>query len=189
MLKKVILFLFILGALEGVSWWVYRTSTKSQESTPSRKEEAQPASPATQEKGNVSVEPSKKPETNPTDVLIEDAPPVIVSGQGWDAGSFPPPQTEVVNGVTERTIHMGVRQFEWDPKVIRAKEGELVRLVIHNADVKHGFAVPELGVNEDISEDGAVITFKATKKGTFDFMCSVYCGVGHAEMQGKIIIE
>ncbi|PJA85876.1 MAG: hypothetical protein CO143_00630 [Candidatus Moranbacteria bacterium CG_4_9_14_3_um_filter_45_14] len=34
-----------------------------------------------------------------------------------------------------------------------------------------------------------MITFKATKKGTFEFFCSVYCGEGHMEMRGKIIIE
>lgn len=107
----------------------------------------------------------------------------------FDVGQFPPPSTEVVNGVTERTIHIGVRQYEWDPKIIRAQQGELVRLIVHNADVKHGLVIPELGVQEDIPEDGAVITFQVSKKGTFEFFCSVYCGVGHAEMQGRIIVE
>ncbi|MDP2838321.1 MAG: cupredoxin domain-containing protein [Candidatus Moranbacteria bacterium] len=106
-----------------------------------------------------------------------------------DEASFPPPTTAVVNGVTERTIHVGVRQWAWDPDVLRVKEGELVRLIIHNADVKHGLVIPALGVDQDIPPDGAVVEFTASKKGTFEFFCSVWCGEGHMEMQGKIIIE
>lgn len=102
---------------------------------------------------------------------------------------FPPPTTEVKNGVTERTIHMGVRQYAWEPAVITAKKGEVVRLIIHNADVKHGLVIPELGVNEDISPDGAVVEFAASRAGTFEFFCSVWCGEGHMEMQGKLVIE
>ncbi len=103
---------------------------------------------------------------------------------------FPQPTVEVVNGRAERTIHMGVRQYVWEPSIIRAKKGELVRLIIHNADVMHGLVIPELGViNVDIPSDGAVIEFVADKVGTFEFFCSYYCGEGHMEMQGKVIIE
>lgn len=84
---------------------------------------------------------------------------------------------------------MGVRQYAWEPAAITAKKGELVRLVIHNADVKHGLVIPDLGVNQDIPPDGAVVEFVASKVGTFEFFCSVWCGEGHMEMQGKIIVQ
>lgn len=103
---------------------------------------------------------------------------------------FPAPTVATVNGKTERTIHMGVRQYAWDPNVITVKQGELVRLIVHNADVQHGLVIPELGVlNIDIPPDGAVIEFSADKVGTFEFFCSYYCGEGHIEMQGKIVVE
>lgn len=107
-----------------------------------------------------------------------------------DLDSFPPPTTEVKNGRTERTIHMGVRQYVWDPSIITAKQGELVRLIVHNADVQHGLVIPDLNVlNIGIPSEGAVIEFVPEKIGTFAFFCSYYCGEGHGEMRGKIIVE
>lgn len=177
MKKAIITSILALALMEGISWWVYIKDTD---------ESVKPSEPIQ------SVVPNSNIVSKAEEKVVPIAPPVsepVSKAITVESGSFPPPSTEVVNGVTERTIHIGVRQFEWDPKVIRAQQGELARLVVHNADVKHGLAIPELGVNEDIPPDGAVITFKATKKGTFDFFCSVYCGVGHAEMQGRIIVE
>lgn len=103
---------------------------------------------------------------------------------------FPPPTVEVVNGRPERTIHMGVRQYAWDPSVLNVKQGELVRLIVHNADVQHGLVIPDLNVlNIDIPPEGAVIEFEANKAGTFSFFCSYYCGEDHSVMRGKIIVE
>jgi len=104
-------------------------------------------------------------------------------------GDFPAPSTEVKNGRTERTIHMGVRQWAWEPNSIRAKQGELVRLVIHNADVNHPLYIPELGIEAEVPPEGAVVEFEAKKKGSFFFLCGTYCGEGHAEMQGTLIVE
>ncbi|OGI16141.1 MAG: hypothetical protein A2878_03240 [Candidatus Moranbacteria bacterium RIFCSPHIGHO2_01_FULL_54_31] len=84
---------------------------------------------------------------------------------------------------------MGVRQYAWEPATITAKKGELVRLIVHNADVLHGLVIPDLGVNQDIPSDGAVVEFTASKAGTFEFFCSVWCGEGHMEMRGKIVIQ
>ncbi len=103
---------------------------------------------------------------------------------------FPAPTVQVVNGRSERTIHMGVRQYAWDPSVITVKKGELVRLIVHNADVQHGLVIPELNVlNIDIPPEGAVIEFEASKVGTFVFFCSYYCGEDHSMMRGKIVVE
>lgn len=172
MKKAIIISILALALMEGISWRVY---TKDTDESVKLSEPIQSVVP----NSNIVSKEEK---------VVPIAPPVS-KAITVESGSFPPPSTEVVNGVTERTIHIGVRKWAWDPKVIRVKEGELVRLVVHNADVRHGLAIPELGVNEDIPPDGAVVAFKATKKGTFDFFCSVYCGVGHAEMQGRIIVE
>jgi cytochrome c oxidase subunit 2 len=110
-----------------------------------------------------------------------------VSGQ--ESSEYPKITTEVVNGRTERTIHMGVRKWVWEPNVIRAKQGELVRLIIHNADVNHPLYIPELGIEAEVPPEGAVVEFEAKKKGSFFFLCGTYCGEGHAEMQGTLIIE
>ncbi|MDP3957572.1 MAG: cupredoxin domain-containing protein [bacterium] len=192
-MKKIIIIVILTFVLmEGVAWWAYKAFFSKDADAPVKLVEQAPVSLPSAGDTNKS---EGKPQANQSNVSeekivpIEDAPPVAVQGKDWNAGSFPPPSTEVVNGVTERTIHIGVRQWAWDPHTLTAKQGELVRLIVHNADVKHGLVIPDLGVNQDIPEDGAVITFRATKEGAFEFLCSVYCGVGHAEMQGKIIIE
>lgn len=107
-----------------------------------------------------------------------------------EVSQFPKVTIEEVNGRVERTIHMGVRQYAWDPPVLNAKRGELIRLIVHNADVQHGLVIPELNVlNIDIPPEGAVIEFEASKAGTFAFFCSYYCGEDHSLMRGKLIIE
>lgn len=196
MKKIIVIFVVILALMEGVSWWVYKSlSSKNTDESPRSSEETQVST--TPPNSSVSQRPIEKPENSPsssdqTSVVPEvpstDLPPRGM-GSSSSEGSFPPPSTEVVNGRTERTIHVGVRQYVWEPATITAKKGELVRLIIHNADVKHGLVIPDLGVNQDVPPDGAVVEFVASKIGTFEFFCSVWCGEGHMEMRGKIVIQ
>lgn len=179
----IIIPLLVLALMEGVAWMAFK----------SQKEES-PSAPKVEQKTQVETKSQEEPkqeeskvEPTPVPNFSSSTPP---GGMGDGGGSFPPPTTEVVNGRTERTIHMGVRQYVWEPATITAKKGELVRLIIHNADVKHGLVIPDLGIMEgDIPSEGAVIEFSASKTGTFEFFCSVYCGEGHMEMRGKIIIQ
>lgn len=191
MKKGIIIVVVVLALMEGVSWWVYKSLSSKDADEPPQPSEKQVSTPLPNPP--VSQQPVEKPESTPSTSTAPWASPTDLPPKGMSSSnseeSFPPPSTELVNGVTERTIHMGVRQWEWDPKSIMAKKGELVRLIIHNADVKHGLVIPDLGVNEDIPEDGAVVEFVASKVGTFEFFCSVWCGEGHMEMRGKITID
>ena len=138
-----------------------------------------------------------QPESLTTEVIQEQevrVAPASVQGNvdatmGEVSSEYPKVTTEIVNGRTERTIHMGVRKWVWEPSTLRAKQGELVRLVIHNADVSHPLVIPELGIEADVPPEGAVVEFEVKKRGSFDFLCGTYCGVGHAEMQGTLIVE
>lgn len=169
MKKAIIILVLVLVVAEFFAWRVYQ-STKEEPQISQNKPEPQKEEP------KISEQPKEE-------VLATPAP-------SDDSENFPPPSVEVVNGRTERTIHMGVRQYAWDPSTITVKKGELVRLVIHNADVKHGIVIPDLGIMEgDIPPEGAVIEFTPDKVGTFEFFCSVYCGEGHMEMRGKVVVE
>lgn len=176
----IIIALIVLAAMESVSWTILKSSEETSE---------------TSETGNQGTLRQDTPQDwSRPEVLkpeISSSVSIELSGAGdADSDSFPPPTTEVKNGRTERTIHMGVRQYAWDPSVIMVKRGELVRLIMHNADVQHGLVIPELGVlNIDIPPEGAVIEFVPEKTGTFVFFCSYYCGEGHSEMRGKIVVE
>jgi cytochrome c oxidase subunit 2 len=194
-MKKIIgIFVVILALMEGVSWWVYKSlSSKNTDESSQSSEETQMST--TPSNSSVSQRPIEKTENSPSSSnqtsIVPGAPSVALPPKGTvsDFTSFPPPSTEVVNGRTERTIHMGVRQYVWEPATITAKKGELVRLIIHNADVLHGLVIPDLGVNQDVPPDGAVVEFMASKTGTFEFFCSIWCGEGHMEMRGSIVIQ
>lgn len=173
-LPYIVFALVILAVMEGIVWIVLGSSSESDPETISVVDEEK-AAKQFQER----TEPASPPVSS-----VENEPKATM-----ESGNFPVPSTEVVDGVTERTIHIGVRQYAWEPAAIVAKKGELVRLIIHNADVTHGLVIPDLGVNQDIPPDGAVVTFAASKQGTFEFFCSVWCGEGHMEMQGTLVIE
>lgn len=173
-LPYIVFALVILAVMEGIVWIVLGSSSES---------DPKKISVVDEEKTAKQFQEQTEP-ASPSVSSVENEPNATMV-----SGNFPVPSTEVVDGVTERTIHIGVRQYVWEPSAIVAKKGELVRLIIHNADVTHGLVIPDLGVNQDIPPDGAVVIFTASKKGTFEFFCSVWCGEGHMEMQGTLVIE
>ena len=82
------------------------------------------------------------------------------------------------------------KQFEFLPNTITVKQGDTVKLSITSADVTHGFAINDFGINETIEPGKTTnIEFVANKKGTFNFYCSIPCGTGHGTMKGQLIVE
>jgi len=80
----------------------------------------------------------------------------------------------------------------WYPQKIIVSYGEDIKIYIRNIDtVSHGFALPdfEVAANEIKAGDIEIIEFTANKKGTFPFMCTVWCAERHLEMRGEIIVE
>ena len=57
-------------------------------------------------------------------------------------------------------------------------------------DVMHSFSVPAFRLKQD-AIPGRVITgwFKPTMTGTFDIQCTEICGVGHALMPARIVVD
>ncbi len=85
---------------------------------------------------------------------------------------------------------MTAKNFEFDPDTITVKKGEKVRLIITAADHDHGFKLEALDIDQVLKKgDTETIEFTATKAGTFEFKCSVYCGRGHRRMKGKLVVE
>jgi cytochrome c oxidase subunit 2 len=85
---------------------------------------------------------------------------------------------------------MTAKNFEFDPDTITVKKGEKVRLIITAADHDHGFKLDAFDINQVLKKgDTETIEFTATKAGTFEFKCSVYCGKGHRKMKGKLVVE
>lgn len=99
-----------------------------------------------------------------------------------------PADSSAAGNVQEFTLT--AKRFEFSPANITVKEGDTVKLTINSLDVPHGFAIDELGIKQDIEVGKpTTIEFIATQKGTFRFYCSLFCGSGHREMEGQLIVE
>ena len=89
----------------------------------------------------------------------------------------------------EQVVRMTAKKFEYTPSQITLKKGVPVVLEITALDRDHGFKVPELGVRADL-KSGQVTRVRIVpdRTGTFEFRCDVFCGSGHEDMSGEIIV-
>ena len=92
-------------------------------------------------------------------------------------------------GSAERVIQITAKKFDFAPASIELKVGVPVVLELRSLDRKHGFAAPDLKVETQI-EPGEVTRVRIVpdKAGTFEFHCHVFCGGGHEEMTGQIVV-
>ena len=99
-------------------------------------------------------------------------------------------EEKVVVSEEVKEIKITARQFQFEPSTIEVNKGDRVRLVVTSIDVPHGMAIPEYGINERLNPGTPVtIEFTAEKDGTFTTFCSVFCGSGHSNMKGKIVVK
>jgi len=89
----------------------------------------------------------------------------------------------------ERVVQITAKKFDFTPASVELKAGVPVVLELRSLDRKHGFAVPDLKIDAQI-EPGEVVRLRIVpeKPGTFEFHCSVFCGGGHEEMSGQIVV-
>ena len=85
---------------------------------------------------------------------------------------------------------MTAKNYDFDPGVITVKKGEKVRLIITATDRDHGIKLKDFDIDQVLKKgDPTIIEFTASKAGTFEFKCSVYCGRGHGKMKGTVVVE
>ena len=90
----------------------------------------------------------------------------------------------------ERVIKIVAQRFVFIPNEIILKKGEPVRLDFTSLDFIHGFNVPDLHIRADLPP-GKMTTIHLTpdKAGTYDFICDNFCGAGHEDMGGRIVVK
>ena len=100
---------------------------------------------------------------------------------------------KVVNGI--RQIDLKSYQYSFDPDTIVVKKGEKIRLTIDVVDVPHGFEIegmhiPGWDINEPLKKgEKKTAEFTADDAGSWDMVCTTYCGPGHSGMKGKFIVK
>ncbi|CAN5256283.1 hypothetical protein BH10PSE14_BH10PSE14_12780 [soil metagenome] len=87
-------------------------------------------------------------------------------------------------------IHISAKKFEFQPNRITAKVGQPLVLVLTSEDRIHGFKMPELGLRAEIVPGQETrVTLTPDKTGSFTFFCDVFCGGGHEDMDGTLVVE
>ena len=100
-------------------------------------------------------------------------------------GALPPQAAE------PRVIEVLARRYAFEPSQIDVTQGERVRLLVRSGDGMHGFEIRNFDVSEEIPRGGGpvVIEFTADEPGRFPILCSLFCGSGHDDMKGALVVQ
>ena len=105
----------------------------------------------------------------------------------------PPPAPTMNLNLTPltRVIDMTVDNWLFTPSTILIKQGEAVTLKLRGVGGVHGFIVPGLGIDKQVSpgEIISVVIPSSAAPGKYLFYCDIVCGRGHSDMKGEIVIE
>jgi cytochrome c oxidase subunit 2 len=102
------------------------------------------------------------------------------------ARSAPPPQAD-----EPRVIEVLARRYVFEPSEIEVTEGERVRMLVRSGDGMHGLEIRRFKVSKEIPRGGepVVIEFTPDAPGRFPILCSLFCGDGHDDMKGVLVVQ
>jgi cytochrome c oxidase subunit 2 len=87
-------------------------------------------------------------------------------------------------------IRISAKKFEFHPDKFTTRVGRPVTLVLTSEDRIHGFKMPDFGLRADIVPGQETrLTLVPDKPGRFAFLCDVFCGDGHEDMEGVLVVE
>lgn len=82
-----------------------------------------------------------------------------------------------------KNFTINAKNFEFDLKEIKVNKGDTVKITLVNEEGMH--AVEFEGYKKEV-QGGKTISFVADKTGEF---CSIFCGAGHDDMIGTLIVQ
>ncbi len=85
-------------------------------------------------------------------------------------------------------IYLIARLWQWWP-IFELEQGKSYRLHISSLDWQHGFSLQPVNINLQIHPGyDFVQTITPKDKGEYTIVCNEYCGIGHHQMTGKILV-
>ena len=122
--------------------------------------------------------------TRPIGATVAGALVILAIASGWHHLA-----TANASPAAERVIHMTAKRFEYTPNEITIEKGVPVILEITSLDRDHGFKIPELGIRADVKPGETTrVRIVADHTGRFEFRCDVFCGSGHEDMAGELVV-
>ncbi len=100
-------------------------------------------------------------------------------------------QQDPATASAPRVVEVVAKRFGFEPERIEVTQGDRVRLVVRSADGVHGVAIKKFKVEKKIPRGGDPVTidFVASEAGSFPILCSEYCGKGHDDMKGTLVVS
>jgi cytochrome c oxidase subunit 2 len=93
-----------------------------------------------------------------------------------------------------KVFEVVARRFSFEPATIEVVEGDSVRLLVRSADGPHGVEIKAFKVKKAVprakpGDSPVTIEFVATAAGEYPILCSEYCGKGHEDMTGTLVVR
>ena len=95
-------------------------------------------------------------------------------------------------------VYVTAKQWMWEfaypsgptsAELLTVPVGRPVKLIMTSRDVIHSFYVPAFRIKQDVVPGRATTAwFEAVEPGTYDLMCTQYCGTRHSMMRGKVVV-
>jgi cytochrome c oxidase subunit 2 len=86
-----------------------------------------------------------------------------------------------------RIIKIVTRKFTYEPTELTLKLNQPVIFQLTTLDVVMGFSVPDFGARGTIvAGQMTEVAMTPTRIGEFTFLCDVFCGSGHENMEGML---
>src|SRR4051812_9934360 len=96
---------------------------------------------------------------------------------------------QIAASAAPREVRMVARKFVFEPATLQARVGVPVLLRLSAPEVPMGFSLPDFGVRADIVPGKeALLRFTPDRAGSFVFLCDVFCGNGHENMSGTLLV-
>ncbi|MCZ8519398.1 MULTISPECIES: cupredoxin domain-containing protein [Paenibacillus] len=103
------------------------------------------------------------------------------------AATEEPAASDAAAAGSGQQVKLVATNYTFDKKEYKVKAGEDVTFTLQNKQGMHGVVVN--GLNVELNNQKKSVTVKPDKPGTYDILCSVPCGAGHALMTAKLIVE
>ena len=93
-----------------------------------------------------------------------------------------------------KVFEVVAKRFSFEPATIDVVEGDTVRLLVRSADGPHGVEIKAFKVKKAVprakpGDSPVTIEFVAATAGEYPILCSEYCGNGHKDMTGMLIVR
>ena len=103
--------------------------------------------------------------------------------------AYTEPKVSMVDENTYQVFSVA-SMWQFQPSEIYIPVGSEVDFYLTSKDVVHGFNISEKNINM-MEVYGAITktTVKFDKPGVYDIVCHEFCGIGHQNMRGQVIVN